>query len=243
MTPIRCAGMGVLALSLVLSFSSATVAQTTDDGAEANARRLYGAGSAAYDEHRYEDALAYFEEAYAITPRPLLLYNIGLAAEHAGNRARAIEALEQYLAAQPDAENRVEVESRLSVLRRGESTTEAAPTPPSVAPPPPVASSGPGPEGWIVMGVSLALVVGGAVLVGVGANDYATVTGLPDGGAWASVHDAADRAPILVGVGIACAAVGVVGTIVGVVMATSGSGEATVTARLGLDGVRIEGTF
>jgi tetratricopeptide (TPR) repeat protein len=83
------------------------------------ARALFRAGRAAFDEGRYEAALERFEQSYALSERPALLYNIGQAADRLRHDARAVDAFERYLAeTEPDAPNRTAVEARLVVLRR-----------------------------------------------------------------------------------------------------------------------------
>jgi len=89
------------------------------------ARGLFEEGRRAFDEGRFSQALERFEEAYALSGRPELLYNVGLAADRLRDDARALEAFEGYLAATEAttedsaqaADQRAQVESRVAALR------------------------------------------------------------------------------------------------------------------------------
>lgn len=211
---------------------------------DAEARGLYEAGRAAFADTRFEDAFEYFERSHALSGRPELLYNIGLAAERAGRDTDAVDSYRAYLAALPDAENRRDVLARIEVLERrlagdasGASTDASA------------ATGGGGPDG-----AGIALVVGGgviaitgAVLLGLAAADQSSLDGAPAGTAWSSLEGTASRIPVesgvgwaALGVGVACAALG------GVLLGTSGSGSRTpdtVAVSLVPLGVRVEGSF
>lgn len=145
---------------------------------DAEARARFEAGRIAYAAARYEDALADFEHAYALSERPELLYNMGQCYDRLRRDADAIDAFARYLAALPDAANHVEVETRLSALREAEATraareaelTAAASAPTAgdpasdeVAP----AGGGIETEWWLWTLVGLA-VVGAGVGIGVG---------------------------------------------------------------------------
>ncbi|GAB4217008.1 MAG: hypothetical protein OHK0013_44130 [Sandaracinaceae bacterium] len=94
---------------------------------EAEARALHAAASVAFDQGRFEEAQQRFEQAYALSPRPALLYNIAAAADRAGHDDVALVRYAAYLEAMPDAPNRAFVEGRLRVLRaRAEATARAS---------------------------------------------------------------------------------------------------------------------
>ena len=243
-------------------------------GSDAEARALFSAGEIAYGEGRYEAALEYFQRAYEISGRALLLYNVGSAAEHLRRDREALAAFERYLSdTGEDAPNRTAVAARIEILRRSvaastseaststtttttstESTTAASETASSetsstgaAAPPDPGPSSGPGAAPWIVLGVGAAVAVAGAVLVGVGYADAASVSGIADGGSWSSISGAYERAPILEGVGFALLGVGVAAAVGGVVWGAMGSGESSSTASAWISpdgaGVIVGGSF
>jgi tetratricopeptide (TPR) repeat protein len=103
----------------ILGAAPAALAQPKADRAanEAHAKELFVKADAAYAEGRYEEALAGFQEAYALSGRPQLLFNVSNALERLGRYAEALEALEKYLAS-GKAKDRDVVHKRLANLKR-----------------------------------------------------------------------------------------------------------------------------
>jgi hypothetical protein len=108
----------------------AAAAPATNDSDRQAARALLDAGTIAFRQLRYEDALENFQQAYKLTHDPLLLFNIGLTYERLFRLPEAVKALEGYLAAMPDAPNRPAAEERIRVMREHIDQTPAAPPPP-----------------------------------------------------------------------------------------------------------------
>ncbi len=86
-----------LALALALSVVPALAGAQAGGAADQQALQLYEQGSAAYTEGRYEDSVRLFSDAYRLSPRPLLLYNLANAYERIGRYADAVTMLEGYL--------------------------------------------------------------------------------------------------------------------------------------------------
>jgi tetratricopeptide (TPR) repeat protein len=106
----------VLALSLAAALAPrGALAQRRGDPRERQARALFEQGEAAYEEGRYEEAVAAFEQAYGLSARPLLLYNIANAQERLGLLTEALQNLRYYLEDAPDDERPV-IERRLRGL-------------------------------------------------------------------------------------------------------------------------------
>jgi tetratricopeptide (TPR) repeat protein len=103
--------------ALLLLAPVAAAAQSADPAHDAEARALFEAGAAAFDEGRFEEALERFRRSHELSGRPALLYNVGAAADRAGHDAEALEAYEAYVVGIPDADNRSYVEARVAVLR------------------------------------------------------------------------------------------------------------------------------
>lgn len=114
--------VGALLVALVSSAASAQVRGPADQQALA----LYEQGSAAYTEGRYEDAVRAFSEAYRLSPRPLLLFNLANAYERIGRYRAAAEMLEGYLPHAPPQE-RATLSARITNLRARPDVPEAAP--------------------------------------------------------------------------------------------------------------------
>lgn len=93
------------------------------------ARALYEAGVAAFEDGRYQDALERWESAYSRDPRPQLLFNLGTAAERLARFEDARAYYRLYLEQAPDAPNITEVRSRLARLDAQIASTERRNTP------------------------------------------------------------------------------------------------------------------
>ncbi len=107
--------MGVLALSL--SVPSAVQAQAAvDESQDAEAKMLFQAGQVAFEAGRFKDALGRWQEAYALSGRPALQYNIGLAFDRLRRDQEALEAFRAYLAWDEQGERAVEVKGRIAAI-------------------------------------------------------------------------------------------------------------------------------
>jgi tetratricopeptide (TPR) repeat protein len=100
---------------------TAAVAQSsaTPAGNEQQARTAFERGRIHYDNGEFDAAAAAFEEAYRLSGREGLLYNIYLAYRDASAEEQAAEALRSFLAHVEVIENRAQLESRLKALDEG----------------------------------------------------------------------------------------------------------------------------
>lgn len=130
-----CAGMLAGAASAQSAPVAPPSAATSPSPEDADARRAFEAGRDAYDHGAFAAALGHYERAYALSPRPGLLFNIGRAADSDGQATRARIAYEAYLAAVPAAENADFVRARLAKVRETEAAQSAAAPSASIAPP------------------------------------------------------------------------------------------------------------
>jgi tetratricopeptide (TPR) repeat protein len=90
------------------------------------AKGLFQAGAAAFDAGQFEEALRHFQAAYARSPRPKLLFNIGQAADRLRQDDIALDAFRRYLAEFPEAQGREQIEARVRVLEQAVAEREAA---------------------------------------------------------------------------------------------------------------------
>ena len=116
----------------LLSLSGAAVAAEPS----AEARRLYAEGKAEYAQGHYPEAVTLFERSYALSESAALLFNMAQAHRLAGPEhcAAAVALYKSYLQAQPDAENKKEVEERIHQL--GDCPPEKSSTSPAAGAPP-----------------------------------------------------------------------------------------------------------
>ncbi len=105
----------------LLSWSPAAVvhAQSGERASEPAAREAFERGRAFYDSGAFEEASAAFEEAYRLSGRDALLYNLYLAYRDANEQEKAAQALRSYLQKVPQIENRAQLEARLAALEQG----------------------------------------------------------------------------------------------------------------------------
>lgn len=135
---------------------------------ELEAKHHFQLGSTFYDSGRFREAAEEFDEAYRLSGRPELLYNLYVAYRDAGQLADAVEALSAYLKAVPNAPDRINLKARLESLeaqlaarREQEAAAPQPDQPPAlsaqeqVSDAPPVRSVVP----WVLMGAGSALVV------------------------------------------------------------------------------------
>lgn len=114
--------------------------QPIESASDREARSRFAAGQEAFAAGNYERALEDFEQAYTLSQRSGLLYNIAVTADRMRRDARALEAFRAYLAAEPDTDRRTEVEARIAFLEDALAAPEPEPdpidAPPTEAPPP-----------------------------------------------------------------------------------------------------------
>lgn len=85
---------------------------------QARALELFQQSEALYKEGRFQEAAALLEEAYALHPEPLLLYNLARARDGEGKLVAAADAYEAYLRDAPEAADRGAIEKRIRTLRQ-----------------------------------------------------------------------------------------------------------------------------
>jgi tetratricopeptide (TPR) repeat protein len=118
-----------LALSIALLICSAPAALCAQEGQSpeqlAAGNELLEAGKAAYTEGHLSEALSDFEQAFARTRRPSILYRIADTADKLGEHERAIDAFEDYLAAFPNSKDREFITQRIAANRAALATPAA----------------------------------------------------------------------------------------------------------------------
>jgi tetratricopeptide (TPR) repeat protein len=139
------------------------------------AGRLFEQAEQAYNDGELARAVDLLNEAHALYPEPVLLYNLARAHEALGHLPEALEHYERYLEAAPDTRDRGAIERRVATLRellaererereqarvRGRSAVTPVPTGAGPTGPP----SGPSLLPPFVAGAGVVLLAGGVVL-------------------------------------------------------------------------------
>lgn len=132
---LAAGGLALLSLDAAAVHAQAAGSATPDvSDRDQQARLRFEQGRAAYGDGRYRDAWAHFHEAYQLSGRPELLFNIGQTADRLGQEGDAVKAFTMYLQRLPDAPNRRDVENRVRALRERIALTQQASAPAPSAP-------------------------------------------------------------------------------------------------------------
>lgn len=134
-----------------------TAAPTADEAKLKRAEELFNNGSQLFKEGSYEAAILAFQESYALSRLPAILYNIGNSYEKLGDFTNARKYLDQYRAYAPEKERELlgrriqnidqrlrEQEDRARAAREAEADKQ--PDPVQVPEPAPVTAPEPAPE-------------------------------------------------------------------------------------------------
>lgn len=249
----------LLGVSIVaVAASSVAHAQQPAPG-EDQARMHFRLGRAYYDSGEFDRAATEFDEAYRLSQRPQLLYNIYVSRRDAGQTRQAVDALRRYLELVPDAQDREQLSQRLRAMERTLASTPepipTAPTTPSTTPPtnpestpattplstqaepaqqpveptmsppsgdsePEVASSGSSIVPYVLMGGGGALVIGGVITGLMASSQESEIADMCPGDVCPSDYDLEGErssgktlallTDVLIGAGVATAAVGIV---------------------------------
>lgn len=106
-----------LVLALLLAFTPGPRAHAAEpSGDRAAARRHFERGTRLYQQARYEEAAAAFEEAYRARPNGVIHYNLGQCHEKLGDLEKALASYRAYLREVPKAEDRDTVEQLVANL-------------------------------------------------------------------------------------------------------------------------------
>jgi hypothetical protein len=111
----------ILGAVLVLAMSNAYA----DD--KAKAKKLYDEGLKHYNVAEYPDAIKAWKEAYLLSKKPLLLFNIGQAFRLSGDCKQALVFYDSYQREEPSPKNQDELDKALELCKD---------TKPAVTPPP-----------------------------------------------------------------------------------------------------------
>jgi len=247
-----------IALTLALLGAPVASAQTSDQ--DERARVHFESGRAYFEEGAYERALQEFEQAYELSPRTVMLFNLGTTYERLGRLEEAAASFEQYLREGTEIapQERSLLERRVENLRRRIAQREAGePEDDPIdeggggasAEPTPSAGGGGG-DGLIIAGaVGLGVAGVGLALTGVfGALALSAESSVQDGcfaTSSCTPDDVADIDTFRVAADvswISAAALGAAGLVLLIVGLTAG-GDDDAQASVRFTGAGVEGSF
>lgn len=262
----------VVVLALLGLAGLPRLAAAENELADAEARALYRAGTVAFEEGRFADALGHFQRSYELSGRSELLYNVASAADRARQDQVALDAYERFLATStPEPRLRARVENRIRELRtalaeaeareaarraadeRARADAERASAAPTATEPAPVADVDDEPRSSKPLALSLvgggaAVAAAGAVVLALGARDRSKVEGPEPGTPWTPSHDRAyDHAPRRLTSGAILVPVGVLGAVGGAITLVStargSDADRAAALRVGPGSLVLEGRF
>lgn len=102
------------ASACVLAVAVPSVALAQDDARYDEVRQK---AKAAFSNGEFEEAALLFREAFDISPRGNLLYNIGMCYERAGNTQQALVFYERFVQALPESAKRPAVQRKIAALK------------------------------------------------------------------------------------------------------------------------------
>jgi tetratricopeptide (TPR) repeat protein len=119
----------ILGAVLVLAVSTAHA----DD--KKKARALYDVGLKHYNVAEYPEAIKAWKEAYLLSKRPLLLFNIGQAFRLSGDCKQAMVFYDSYQREEPSPKNQDELDQALALCKEQKAAVEPKPIEQPVTPP------------------------------------------------------------------------------------------------------------
>src|SRR5258706_16478997 len=110
-------GIGVVVVCAAAGAARAQQHRRGDEN-EARARELYQKGLTHYDLTEYDRAIEEFKQAYELSSRPELLFNLAQTYRAKKDAVQALHFYRTYLKLKPGAANRVEVETIVAELEK-----------------------------------------------------------------------------------------------------------------------------
>ena len=255
----------LLGICLVAALAGPAPAQSGPaTSPRAEAIELFKQSRAAYRQGKFREAAGLLRKAYVLDPAPTLLYNLARALESDGDFEGAVKAYRDYLAADPNAEDRAAIQQRIENLqtqlaerqelerRLAEERAKRAAPPPAPAAaaratPAPAEARGPVVVPWVVAGLGGAGIVAGAVLGGLAKGKHGEAEDAPVQADAVTLDDEARGlargANIALVAGGAVAAGGLIWGLVRVLSADDPAEPPQVSLGLGPSGVLVHGRF
>lgn len=110
--------MRAAALLAIACLAASAAPARAEEPVPPKARRLAALGRTLHEQGEYARAIAAFQEAYVLAPRPGLLFNIAQAYRLQGNCDDAELMYRRYIAARPPAQERALAEQHLATVVR-----------------------------------------------------------------------------------------------------------------------------
>lgn len=109
--------MRSMILGLALSFAVTAPALADDKADKAKAKQLYDDGLSHYNIAEYTEAITSWKQAYKLSKKPLLLFNIGQAYRLSGDCNGATTFYDSYQREEPSPKNQAELDQAITLCK------------------------------------------------------------------------------------------------------------------------------
>jgi tetratricopeptide (TPR) repeat protein len=106
-----------LVFAILLLLCSTVAHAAPSSSALKQAKQHFAQGKASQDLGKYDEAIAEYEAAYKLAPLPKLLFNIGQCQRLKGDKPKALQAYESYVAAAPDDDFADDARDQIAALK------------------------------------------------------------------------------------------------------------------------------
>ncbi|QQR90067.1 MAG: hypothetical protein IPJ88_18295 [Myxococcales bacterium] len=224
---IFCLICGVLDLARPFAGAQGMNQQERED----LAKEHFYIGTGLYNGHRFAEAAEHFDKSYRLSPKSSMLYNLFLAARKADRKQQAAAALKRFLKEGKDIQNRQSLETELADLEQEISQSESAHQPvlqssSTQAEPSQFIATETDTTPYIIGGVSIALLLTGAVATGIALSQKADADSYCSDGLCQSAYQGAiDRYESNLALGLGFLITSVVGLGIATLLALSSDDE------------------
>jgi hypothetical protein len=123
-------------IQLVVTLAALVASSNVQADTKSRGKELYEEGLRRYNVSEYTEAIRVWKEAYLVTKRPVLLFNIGQAYRLSGDCKQALTFYDSYRREQAKLDNQEELAEAESVCKAKLAEPVAPPPPATVTPPP-----------------------------------------------------------------------------------------------------------
>jgi hypothetical protein len=118
----------IVLATCVVALAVLPAAADTPGGNKELAAAHYKLGSTLFDQGRYDEAYTEFEQAYQLAPRPLVIYHMARARQHAGKLDEALTLYRRYLEQEPNGKGVDDAKAQIAAItkQQDEKAAEAA---------------------------------------------------------------------------------------------------------------------
>jgi len=114
---VKLPQVALLAAAINCVIPNVGLAQEASEGDARRALDLTRTALELYERGEIEECVTLLQEAHALHPEPIILYNLARAEEALGHLREALQAYEQYLTDAPDIAGRGAIQQRVTALR------------------------------------------------------------------------------------------------------------------------------